>query len=199
MPARLVVLVSGSGTLLQALLDAQSPDVFAVVAVGADRSGSAAELRAVEAGVPTFVESVTGHADRSAWDTALTAAVGAHTPDWVVTAGFMKILGPEFLAAFGGRTVNSHPSLLPAFAGGHAVAEALAYGAKVTGATVHLVEAAVDSGPVLAQVPVPVEPVDDEASLHERIKVAERTLLVDTVARLVRGGFTVSGRKVAPR
>lgn len=198
MPARLVVLVSGSGTLLQALLDAQAAGTLGaeVVAVGADRVGTLGQQRAERAGVPTFVESVTAHPDRAAWDAALSAAVESYAADLVVTAGFMKILGPVFLAAHAARTLNSHPSLLPAFAGGHAVADALAFGAKVAGCTVHLVEAAVDSGPVLAQAAVPVLDGDDEATLHERIKVAERMLLVDTVTRIVRDGYTVTGRKV---
>jgi len=135
-------------------------------------------------------------ADRAAWDAELTAQVGAHRPDLVVSAGFMRLLGPAFLDRFGGRVVNSHPSLLPAFPGAHAVRDALAHGVTVTGATLFVVDAGVDSGPIVAQVAVPVRADDDEASLHERIKAEERALLVDVVGRMLREGFTVTGRKV---
>ena len=198
-PARLVVLVSGSGTLLQALLDAHPPGAagpFEVVAVGADRPGIEGLGRAERAGVPAFVERVADHPDRAAWDTALTAAVRAHRPDLVVSAGFMKILGPGFLAAVGCPVINTHPALLPAFPGTRGPAAALAYGVKITGATVHLVDAGTDTGPVLAQAAVPVEAGDTVATLHERIKTAERRLLVGTVAALARHGATVTGREV---
>lgn len=195
MPARLVVLVSGSGTLLQAVLDAAGLPAC-VVAVGADRPGVEGLARAERAGVPGFVVRLKDHPDRGAWDRALTAAVAAHEPDLVVSAGFMKILGPEFLAAFGGRVINTHPALLPAFPGAHAVADALTYGVRVTGATVHLVDAGVDTGPIVAQEAVDVMPGEDVGVLHERIKVVERRLLVDVIALLTRQGYTVHGRKV---
>jgi phosphoribosylglycinamide formyltransferase-1 len=197
-PARVVVLVSGSGTLLQALLDAAEEPGFpaAVVAVGADRGGITGLARAARAGVPTFVEPLRAHPDRASWDAALTAAVVAHRPDLVVSAGFMKILGPGFLAGIGCPMVNTHPALLPAFPGAHPVADTLAYGVKVTGATVHLVDDGVDTGPVLAQAPVDVRPGDSVDELHERIKTEERRLLVGTVAALARPGATVSGREV---
>ncbi|GAA3842251.1 phosphoribosylglycinamide formyltransferase [Saccharothrix violaceirubra] len=195
----MVVLVSGSGTLLQAVLDAAAaPDYpVEVVAVGADRTGIAGLDRAERAGVPTFAVRLRDHADRAAWDTALADAVAAHEPDLVVSAGFMKILGPSFLDRFGGRMVNTHPALLPAFPGAHGVRDALDYGVKATGATVHLVDAGVDTGPILAQEAVVVDPDDDVDSLHERIKVVERRLLVDVLARLAREGCTVDGRKVS--
>ncbi|UVS82057.1 phosphoribosylglycinamide formyltransferase [Actinokineospora sp. UTMC 2448] len=193
--ARVVVLVSGSGTLLQALLDADLP--ARIVAVGADRPGIAGLERAERAGLPTFAVRLRDHADRAAWDAALADAVAAHEPDLIVSAGFMKILGPAFLARFGGRIVNTHPALLPAFPGAHAVADALAHGVRVTGSTVHLVDGGVDTGPIIAQEAVPVDPGDDEAALHERIKVVERRLLVDVVARMARDGYTVDGRKVS--
>ncbi|MEU4742745.1 phosphoribosylglycinamide formyltransferase [Actinosynnema sp. NPDC023658] len=198
-PARVVVLVSGSGTLLQALLDAAADPGYPVevVAVGADRDGIAGLDRAQRAGVPGFAVKLRDHADREAWDTALADAVEAHKPDLVVTAGFMKILGPAFLARFGGRMVNTHPALLPAFPGAHGVRDAVDYGVKVTGATVHLVDGGVDTGPILAQEAVVVSDDDDVESLHERIKVVERRLLVDVVARLAREGCTVNGRKVS--
>lgn len=189
---RIVALASGSGTLLQALLDAEfGADV---VAVGADRPGIPALGRAPDAA--SFVVPVTDYPDRQAWDRALTRAVAEHRADWVFSLGFMRLFGAEFLAAFGGRTVNSHPALLPAFPGAHAVRDALAYGVKVTGCTVHLVDAGVDSGPIIAQEPVAVLPDDDEAALHERIKVVERRLVVDVAGRLVRHGYRISDRKV---
>jgi phosphoribosylglycinamide formyltransferase-1 len=194
-----VVLVSGSGTLLQALLDAAAePDYpVEVVGVGADRDGIEGLARAERSGVPGFVVKLRDHVDRAAWDDALTKAVSEHEPDLVVSAGFMKILGPAFLGRFGGRMVNTHPALLPAFPGAHGVRDAIDYGVRVTGATVHLVDGGVDTGPILAQEAVVVEPGDDADSLHERIKVVERRLLVDVVSRLAREGCTVNGRKVS--
>lgn len=197
-PARVAVLVSGTGTLLQALLDAAGPDYPAqVVAVGADRGDIGGLRRAEHRGVPTFVVRTTQHPDRASWDAALTAEVAAHQPDLVVSAGFMKILGPAFLDRFGGRIMNTHPALLPAFPGPHPVADALAHGVRVSGATVHLVDAGVDTGPILAQRAVEVLPDDTEDLLHERIKVVERRLLVDVVADAARRGCTVTGRKVS--
>ncbi|MGH3566265.1 MAG: phosphoribosylglycinamide formyltransferase [Pseudonocardia sp.] len=197
-PARVVVLVSGSGTLLQALLDATVDAGFpaVVVSVGADRPGIEGLARAERIGLPTFVLALADHPDRAAWDGAVAAAVSAHRPDLVVSAGFMKILGPGFLTRIGCPMINTHPALLPAFPGVRAVADALAYGVKVTGATVHLVDAGVDTGPVLAQSAVAVLPGDTVDALHERIKIEERRLLVSTVAALARHGATVSGRKV---
>lgn len=194
-PARVVVLASGTGSLLASLLEAAVGDYPArVVAVGVDRDCRAVEI-ATAAGLPTFAVRVGDHVDRTAWDAALTEAVAAHSPDLVVSAGFMKILGPQFLAQFCGRILNTHPTLLPAFPGAHGVAEALAYGVKVTGCTVHLVDAGTDTGPILAQQPIPVLDDDDEATLHERIKVTERQLLVDVVAAVATSGVTWNGRK----
>ncbi|MEV6243582.1 phosphoribosylglycinamide formyltransferase [Lentzea sp. NPDC051838] len=195
-PARVVVLVSGSGTLMQALLDATDLPIE-VVAVGADRENIEGLKRAERAGVPHFAVKLRDHADRTAWDAALTEAVASYEPDLVVSAGFMKIIGEQFLARFGGRMINTHPALLPAFPGAHGVRDALAYGVHVTGSTVHLVDAGVDTGPILAQEAVVVEPDDTEETLHERIKVVERRLLVETVGRLAREGCTVNGRKVS--
>jgi phosphoribosylglycinamide formyltransferase 1 len=197
--ARIVVLVSGSGTNLQALLDAidADPDYPArIVAVGADRGGIAGLERAERAGLPTFVRRAKEYATRDEWDAALTEAVAVHEPDLVVSAGFMKIVGKVFLDRFGGRFVNTHPALLPAFPGAHGVREALAYGAKVTGCTVHFVDDGVDTGPIIAQGVVEVRPDDTEEALHERIKEVERRLLVDVVGRLARGGYRIEGRKV---
>lgn len=196
-PARLVVLVSGSGTNLQALLDACADPAYGaqVVAVGADRDGITGLERAVTHGVPTFVERVQAHPDRAAWDAALTDRVAAYEPDLVVLAGFMKLVGETFLARFGGRTVNTHPALSPAFPGMRGPADALAYGVKVTGATLFVVDAGVDTGPIVAQAVVPVADDDDVESLHERIKTAERAMLVEAVGRMVRG-YSITDRKV---
>ncbi len=196
--SRLVVLVSGSGTNLQALLDAgHDPDYPAtVVAVGADRPGIPALARAEAAGVPTFVSPVSDFDSREEWDRSFTAAVAAHRPDLVVSAGFMKLAGATFLGTFGGRYVNTHPALLPSFPGMHGARDAVNYGVKFTGCTLFLVDAGVDTGPIVAQAVVPVRDDDDEGTLHERIKVEERRLVVDSVARMAREGWTVTGRKV---
>jgi formyltetrahydrofolate-dependent phosphoribosylglycinamide formyltransferase len=197
-----VVLASGSGTLLQALLDATaSPDAgvgrpFRVAAVGSDLASCVALDRAATAGMPTFSCRLADHADRAAWNAALADAVGAYSPDLVVLAGFMKLLGAGFLDGFRNKVVNAHPSLLPAFPGMHAPADALAHGVKLTGCTVFLVDGGVDAGPIVAQRAVPVRDDDDVQTLHERIKVAERTLLVEVVDALTATGYTVNGRKV---
>lgn len=198
MSARLVVLVSGAGTNLQALLDACAHESYgaAVVAVGADRSGIEGLARAERAGIPVFTHRARDFASRGAWNCALTESCASYRPDLVVSAGFMKLVGEDFLARFAGRFVNTHPSLLPAFPGMHGVRDALGYGVKVTGCTVFLVDAGTDTGPVIAQAAVDVGEDDDEITLHERIKVAERTLLVDTVGKMVRDGWSVHGRKV---
>ena len=194
-PARLVVLASGTGSLLQSLLDAAVGDYPArVVAVGVDRDCPAEQIAAA-AGIPSYRVAVGDYPDRPAWDDAIADATARYEPDLIVSAGFMKILGPVFLARFPGRVVNTHPALLPAFPGAHAVPEALAYGVKVTGCTVHLVDAGVDTGPILAQRAVDVLDGDDEASLHERIKVVERRLLVEVLAVLATRGVTWSRRK----
>nr|WP_049577040.1 phosphoribosylglycinamide formyltransferase [Streptomyces sp. SBT349] len=199
-PARVVVLVSGSGTNLQALLDAVAERGPAygvqIVAVGADRPGIEGLRRAERAGLPTFVHRVRDYDERPDWDLALAESVAAFDPELVVSAGFMKIVGADFLAKFGGRFVNTHPALLPSFPGAHGVRDALAHGVKVTGCTVHFVDDGVDSGPIIAQEPVEVLPGDDEATLHERIKDAERRLLVEVVGRLARDGYRIEGRKV---
>ncbi|KAB1128502.1 phosphoribosylglycinamide formyltransferase [Micromonospora sp. DT46] len=196
--ARIVVLVSGSGSNLQALLDASVDPAYGarVVAVGADRDGIAGLDRAAAAGVPTFVERVADHPGREDWDAALTARVAEHRPDLVVSAGFLKLVGPRFLAAFGDRYLNTHNTLLPAFPGIHGPRDALAYGVKVTGATLFFVDAGMDTGPIVAQVAVPVHDGDDVETLTERIKEAERHQLVEQVGRLVREGWTITGRKV---
>lgn len=197
-PARIVVLISGSGSNLQALLDATADQAYGarVVAVGADRDGIAGLDRAAAAAVPTFVERISDHPTREQWDAALTARVAEHRPDLVISAGFLKLVGPHFLAAFGDRYLNTHNTLLPAFPGIHGPRDALAYGVKVTGATLFFVDAGMDTGPIVAQVAVPVRDDDDVDTLTERIKEAERQQLVEQVGRLVREGWTITGRKV---
>lgn len=194
----IVVLVSGSGTNLQALIDAAADPAYGVriVAVGADRAGIEGLARAEREGIPTFVCALAASPDRDAWDAALTRAVAAHEPALVVGAGFMKILGPHFLGRFGGAVVNTHPALLPSFPGVHGVRDALACGVRVTGATCHLIDAGVDTGPIIAQRALDVLPEDTEGSLHERIKVLERQMLVECVGRMCREGYTVEGRTV---
>ena len=194
-PARVVVLASGTGSLLSSLIDAATGDFPGrIVAVGVDRDCRATEV-ADAASLPTFTVRLADHPSRDAWDAAITDATAAHSPDLIVSAGFMKILGPQFLSRFCGRTLNTHPALLPAFAGAHAVPEALDYGVKVTGCTVHLVDAGMDTGPILAQEPIAVLDGDNEETLHERIKVIERRLLVDVVAAIATRGVTWTGRK----
>jgi formyltetrahydrofolate-dependent phosphoribosylglycinamide formyltransferase len=196
--ARLVVLGSGSGSNLQALLEAAMDPAWGadVAAVGADRDGIEALTRAARYDVPAFVLRVPDFATREDWDRALTAECAKYEPDLVVSAGFRKLVGPAFLARFGDRYVNTHNALLPAFAGIHGPRDALAYGVKVAGATLHFVDSGVDTGPIVAQVAVPVLDDDTEEALTERIKVAERRQLVEYVGRLVREGWTVNGRKV---
>lgn len=198
MPARLVVLVSGSGTNLQALLDATADPAYGaeVVAVGADRDGIEGLARAERAGIATFVHRVKDFDDRESWDRALAASVAEHQPDLVLSAGFMKLVGADFLASFEGRFLNTHPALSPSFPGMHGPADALAYGVKVTGCTLFVVDGGVDTGPIVAQTSVEVRDDDDVESLHERIKVAERAMLVDTVGRMAREGFSIDDRKV---
>ncbi|MBW9204779.1 phosphoribosylglycinamide formyltransferase [Mumia sp. zg.B17] len=192
------MLVSGSGSNLQALIDASRDPAYGaeVVAVGADRDGIEGLARAERAGAATFVHRLRDHEDRAAWDAALTASVASYEPDLVVSAGFLKLVGAQFLAAFADRYVNTHNSLLPSFVGIHGPRDALAYGVKVAGATLFFVDDGVDTGPIIAQVAVPVLDEDTEDTLTERIKEAERRQLVDAVGAMVRGGWTIAGRKV---
>jgi phosphoribosylglycinamide formyltransferase-1 len=197
-PARLVVLVSGAGTNLQALIDACADPAYGarVVAVGADRDDIEGLARAERAGIPTFVRKLGQSSSREHWDLTLADTVAAFEPDVVVLAGFMKLVGATFLQRFPDRVLNTHPALCPAFPGTSGPADALAYGVKVTGATLFVVDEGVDTGPIVAQVAVPVDDDDDAGSLHERIKVAERQMLVDTVGRMAREGIMVDGRRV---
>lgn len=192
------MLVSGGGSNLAALLAARSDPAFGARVVGVlsdDPTAGGLDV-ARAAGVATAVVRPADFPDRAAWDLALANAVGVFGPTLVVSAGFMRILGASFLARFGGRVVNTHPALLPAFPGAHGVRDALTYGVRVTGCTVHLVDEGVDTGPIIDQRAVEVLDDDDEASLHERIKTVERALLVDVVGRIARGDLTVEGRRV---
>ncbi|OIQ87694.1 phosphoribosylglycinamide formyltransferase [mine drainage metagenome] len=195
---RVVVLVSGTGTNLAALLAAHDdPDYGArVVGVVADKAGIGGLAVARDAGVATAVVAPGDFADRSRWDGALAEAIAVFRPDFVVSAGFMRILGAAVLDRFPARILNTHPALLPAFPGAHGVRDALAYGVRVTGCTLHVIDAGTDTGPIVAQAAVDVEPEDDESSLHARIKVVERRLLVDWVGRIARDGMVVDGRTV---
>ncbi len=197
---RLVVLISGGGTNLQALLDAARDPAFPaeVVAVGSDRADATGLERAARSDVPTFVVAPKQFPDRAAWDESLAAKIGEYQPDWVVSAGFMRLLGSAVLNAFPQRIVNTHPSLLPTFPGASAVRDALSYGVKVTGCTIHLVDAGIDTGPIIAQQSIEVLDSDDEDGLHERIKTVERRLLVDVIERLCHERLSVSApRKVS--
>jgi len=193
--ARLVVLASGSGTTLQAVLDATSDTGFGarVVAVGTDRFGTRAQQRAEGAGIPSWTVRLEDAPDRPTFDARTAEAIAAAEPDLVVLAGYMKVLGPAVVGRF--RLVNTHPSLLPAFPGAHAVRDALAYGVRVSGCTVHIVDEGIDTGPVLAQVAVPVEPGDTEQSLRERIQTAERGLYVETIRQLVHEPSVAAGHE----
>ncbi|WP_349828798.1 phosphoribosylglycinamide formyltransferase [Brevibacterium litoralis] len=196
---RVVLLASGSGTLTQSVLDAfpAGHPAVTVAAVGSDRADAPVLDRARDAGVASFHVPPAAFSDRAAWDAALAAAVAEYSPDWVVSAGFMRILGSAFLDRFGGRTLNAHPALLPAFPGAHAVRDALAHGVKVTGTTLHLVDAGVDTGPVVGQFPVAVRDDDTEASLHDRIRAVERKRLPELLAHLAGHRLVVSGRRVS--
>ncbi|WP_457966195.1 phosphoribosylglycinamide formyltransferase [Arthrobacter sp. D1-29] len=183
---RIVVLVSGTGSNLQAVIDAvKAGDLdVQIAAVGADREGTYGVERSSEAGLETFVINFNSFPTRAEWDAALTARVASYEPDVVVSSGFMRIVSPEFIDAFNGKYLNTHPALLPAFPGAHGVRDAMAYGVKVTGCTVHWADAGVDTGPIIAQEAVVIEDADTEETLHERIKVVERRLLVSTLASL---------------
>ena len=193
-----MVLASGGGSTLQALLDASADASFGarVVAVGADRTGIEALARAERAEVATFTCRTSQYPDRDDWDAALADAVAAYEPDLVISAGFMKLVGKRFLSRFGGRFVNTHPALLPSFPGMHGARDAIDHGVKITGCTLFVVDDGVDTGPIIAQRAVPVLDNDDESTLHERIKIAEREMLVDYIGRMAREGWTIQGRKV---
>lgn len=195
---RIVVLISGGGSIMAAMLDAASDDSYGgrVVGVISDKSTAGGLRIAQDAGVPTAVVDLADFPDRSTWDEAVAKAIDTFQPDLVVLAGFMRILGQPSLEKFGGRIVNTHPALLPSFPGAHGVRDALAAGVKVTGCSVIIVDAGVDTGPIVAQQAVEVRDNDTEETLHERIKDVERSLVIDTVGRMLREGWRVDGRVV---
>lgn len=194
---RVVVLASGTGTLLQSMIDDLDSSVE-IVALGVDRPCAAIE-RADAAGVPTFQvdynpDRVADY-DRGAWNARLAEEIASHDPDVVVSAGFMRILGAGVVNRFRGRIINTHPALLPSFPGAHAVDDALAYGVALTGSTVHVVDDGVDTGPIIAQRAVPVSRDDSVETLHERIKTVERALIVDVLHQTAESGYNIEGRK----
>ncbi|GAA1818266.1 phosphoribosylglycinamide formyltransferase [Nesterenkonia flava] len=193
---RIVILASGSGSNMQAVIDAAAAGELAVdiLAVGSDVAGSGALERAERVGIPSFavgLEPGASAAERQAWNERLRETVAGYRPDVLVLSGFMRILSAEFLDRLGVPVINTHPALLPSFPGAHGVRDALAAGMKITGCTVHQVDAGVDTGPILAQAAVEILPDDDETSLHERIKVQERRLLVETLAQLAQGDLVL--------
>lgn len=191
---KIVILASGTGTLLQSVID-HTDESVEIVAVGADRGCEALE-RAEVAGVETFrVDYTPGSTDRAAWNAELGRKIAEYDPDYLVSAGFMRIIGPEVVQLYAGRIINTHPALLPAFPGAHAVEDAINYGVRVTGSTVHVVDSGVDTGPIVAQRAVEVGPEDTADVLHERIKSVERALLVDVLHGIAKHGLTIDGRK----
>ena len=192
------MLASGAGSTFAALLDAAPHGLAGASVAGlvSDREDAGAVARAREAGIPVEVVPLRDPADRPAFDAEVAAAVARHAPDLVVLAGFMRVLGPAVVTRF--PVVNTHPSLLPAFPGARAVADALAHGVRVSGCTVHVVDEGVDTGPILGQAAVPVFAADDEAALRARVQAVERGLLVDVVARLVADGLPGSLQRLAP-
>ncbi len=184
-PFRIAVLASGSGTNLQAILDKlHGGGEIEVVGVASDKPDAGALERARAAGVETAVFTGEDHGGREERDAAIAAWLAERDVDLVVLAGYMQLLSPAFVERFRHRIINVHPALLPSFPGAHGVREALAYGVKVTGCTVHWADAGVDTGPIIAQEAVAIEDGDTEETLHERIKVVERRLLVSTLASL---------------
>lgn len=195
MTLTVVVLASGTGSLFEALLAARDGS-FEIAALVTDNPSAGALRIARDSGVEARVVELANFADRTEWDEALAGAIEEFHPQLVVSAGFMRVLGASVLETFPNRIINTHPALLPLFPGAHAVRDALAAGATETGSTVHVVDAGVDTGPVIAQEPVAIDANESEAALHERIKVVERRLLVDVVTRIAKHGLTVHDRKV---
>jgi len=183
----LVVMASGDGSVAQAIFDAEAKGELAglikIEKVISDQTGAGVLNRAKQSGIPTVTLPIKDFADRSEWNQALISEVAKTKPWLVVSAGFMRILAPDFVSKF--RTINTHPALLPAFPGAHAVAEALAAGVEVTGATVHYVDEGVDTGQIINQVSVEIHKGDTQTLLHERIKIEERKILVQTIKELV--------------
>jgi phosphoribosylglycinamide formyltransferase-1 len=196
------VLVSGTGTNLQALLEAEARGELApgeIAVVVSNRPDAPALVRAADANTPALVVDHKLYPDRTAFETALLAELDAHGVELVVLAGFMRVLTAHFIEHYPLRIVNTHPSLLPAFPGVDAPAQAIAHGVKVSGVTIHFVDTSLDGGPIIAQVPVAVFPADDAATLHARIQREEHRLLPDVVRRLAAGLYSCQGRHVVER
>jgi len=194
-PLRVGVLLSGSGTNLQAILDAAGRS-YVVAVVVSDNAGAYGLERAMAAGVPAVHVDLAASDGREAFNEALARVLREHDVELACLAGFMRILAPNFVEAFSNRILNIHPALLPAFPGAHAVRDALAWGVKVTGTTVHLVDEEVDHGPIVLQRAVAVEPGDTEETLHERIKVAERELYPEAIRLFAAARLKIEGRVV---
>ena len=196
---RIVLLASGSGTLTQAVIDAfaESDRGVEIVGVGSDSQTAGVLDRANEHSIPTFVVRPKDCDSREEWNIRLRDAVAELTPDWVISAGFMRILGPIFIAAFENRIINTHPALLPSFPGAHGVRDALAHGVRVTGGTIHLVDSGVDTGPIITQFAVSVGDEDTEDTVHERIKTQERAELVRLLDHLAHHDLVIDGRRVS--
>ena len=197
-PASIVVLISGVGTTMSAILDAAANPGYGarVAGVLSDRASAPGLAVARASNVPTAVVALADFPSREDWNRGIAAAIDVFAPDLIVLAGFMKILAPATVGHYRGRILNTHPALLPSFPGAHGVRDALAHGVKVTGCSVILVDDGVDTGPIVAQATVDVLPDDSEETLHERIKTVERALVVDTIHALVTRGWTVDGRRV---
>lgn len=197
-PATVVVLASGSGTVFEALADhlADTDGEVVVTRLVCDQPSAGVVDKARSRGIDVDVVPLLDRSRRDDWNTQVADAIERGRPDLVVSAGFMRVLSGHVLGRFPERVINTHPALLPAFPGAHAVRDALAYGVRVSGCTVHLVDSGVDTGPVIAQEPVPVHDDDDEATLHERIKQVERRLLPAVTLRMLREGWTIEGRRV---
>jgi phosphoribosylglycinamide formyltransferase-1 len=200
-PLRLAVLASGRGSNLGAILDACCPEAFParVVVVVSDREHAPALERATRDGVAAVFADPKAYEDRAAYDGALLATLERYRPDLVCLAGFMRLLTPVFVRAWAGRLLNVHPSLLPAFPGLHPQRQALEYGVKVAGATVHFVDEGVDSGPVILQASVPVRPDDTEESLSARILVEEHRLYPEAIRLFAQGRLVIIGRRVVAK
>lgn len=191
---RVGVLASGTGSLLQAILDGQ--DLYQVVVVVSDRPGVQALERAERAGVPSVVVDFKSFAAREEFSDAVRGALQEHGVELVAQAGFMRILSPNYVRAFEGRILNSHPALLPSFPGAHGVRDALAWGVKVTGTTIHFVDEEVDHGPIVLQEAENVMPDDTEETLHERIKEIERRLFCEAIRLFAQGRIKIVDRHV---
>lgn len=196
---KIAVLVSGSGTNLQTLINQLHHDKssgIAIAVVISDRSKAYALTRAKSADIPTHIVRVQEYKNRIDFDAEISRLLDHYAIDLIVLAGFMKLFQPPFVRKYRNKIINVHPSLLPAFPGANAVADTLVYGVKVTGVTVHFVDEDMDTGPIIAQTTVPVYDTDDEESLHQRIQIEEHKLYPEVLRWYAQGALKVEGRKV---